>query len=117
MSPWRGRGSSCKNARASGWQQREAEMQDGHLLALLEAHLENRLTPAEAEELRLQLRSSPAVRQQFWEYVEQHALIEDVLSEGRGRDLALHQTGEALRFDSGDSPPSGRWRRRAWVGA
>jgi ferric-dicitrate binding protein FerR (iron transport regulator) len=96
-------------------------MTDDRLLALLEAHLEGRLTPVEADDLRAELRASPRARQRYWEYVEQHVLIEDILSESRGRDLALLEGGEpvaAERTASGDLPRRGRrWRAGLWSGA
>ncbi len=82
-------------------------MQDNHLHPLLEAYLENRLTAAEASELRTLLRSSPFARQRFWEYVEQHALLEDILTEARGMDLALLQRDESLAaLASGQGEPA-----------
>lgn len=56
---------------------------------LFDAYLENRLTGEETAEFRELLRTSPEARGEFWEYFEQHAMIEDVLGENRGRDLAL----------------------------
>lgn len=78
------------------------------LLYLLEAYLEDRLTDAEAAELRAVLRASPEARRAFWEYVEQDALVEDVLAEARGRDLAALERGEP----AAPAPPRGRSRAR-----
>lgn len=64
-------------------------MRDDRLLDLLDAHLEGRLSPPEADELRAALRCSLQARELYWAYVEQHALLEDVLAEARGADLAF----------------------------
>jgi hypothetical protein len=86
---------------------------DDRLLDLVDAYVENRLTDADAAELRELLRQSDQARQVFWECIAQHALIDDILSEGRGRDLALAEAGEAIM---GMSPARvkghGPWRRR-----
>ncbi len=94
------------------------------LLELLDAYLENRLDEVEAGELRDQLRVSPEARRLFWEYVEQHALLEDVLGEVRGRDLALFDVSDPLEAPAIALVPSaaiasskpGRWRWFPWVG-
>lgn len=89
-------------------------MSDDRLLSLLEAHLEGRQTPPEREELTSLLRSSAQARRRYWAYVEQHALIEDVLSETRGMDLAnAFADAPAAR----PSPAAPRGRRWAWAGA
>ncbi len=95
------------------------------LFDLLDAYLENRLTDIEAGELRELLRVSPEARRLYWEYVEQHALLEDVLGEVRGRDLALFDVSdstEALVIADGPPAPAvpskaGRKRWVRWVGA
>ena len=71
-------------------------MRDDRLLDLLDAHLEGRLTSAEADELRYALRCSPQARELYWAYVEQHALLEDVLAEARGADLAFGRREELV---------------------
>src|SRR5436190_373592 len=91
---------------------------DDRLLDLLDAHLEGRLTAAEARELSGRLRASAEARRVFWQYAEQHAQIQDVLSETRGLDLALTESG-----DPADTPPplpiAPRTRRRTltWAAA
>lgn len=97
---------------------------DDRLFKLLDAYLENRLTDPEAGELRERLRADPAARQAFWETVEQHVLIEDILSETRGRDLVLLDAG--LGAEQGADRPGeptstasflSRLHRRRWTGA
>ncbi len=83
---------------------------DDRLLHLLDAYLENRLTDSEAGELRDVLRAAPEVRRTFWEYVEQHALIEDLLGESRGRDLALIEQ-DGLSTPAADEVLSSSGRR------
>jgi len=86
---------------------------EDRLLELVDAYLENRLTDPETGELRELLRTSPEARQTFWEYVEQHVLIDDLLAEARGRDLALAEEAapgssgvRGCRPVIGDSTPS-----------
>lgn len=69
---------------------------------LVEAYLENRLSEAEAEELRQQLRLSHEARLLFWECMEQHALLEEVLGENRGRDLAQFDVPDPLKVPAGE---------------
>lgn len=95
------------------------------LFDLLNAYLENRLTDIEAGELRELLGVSPEARRLFWEYVEQHALLEDVLSEVRGRDLALFDVSDSTEAPFiADVPPAsavpseaGRKQWVRWAGA
>jgi len=94
-------------------------MTHDRLFELFEAFLENRLTPSGADELRAELRSSPLVRQQYWDYVEQHAQIADILSETRGRDLALLEGGVPVAPPTETCVLVGRATKRrvgAWAG-
>ncbi|MFN4260266.1 MAG: FecR domain-containing protein [Gemmataceae bacterium] len=77
---------------------------EDRLFHLLDAYLENRLSDAEAEELRDRLRAAPQTRQIFWDYIEQHALIEDILSEARGRDLAMLSGDETFDASPAAAP-------------
>jgi len=89
-------------------------------LQLFDAYLENCLTDPQVIELRDLLHTSPEARDAFWEYFEQHALIEDVLGESRGRDLALAETNhEFVAANPGGNTPavtsaSSGWR--VWAG-
>lgn len=90
------------------------------LAELVAAYLENRLSEGEAEELRQQLRLSHEARLLFWDCVEQHALLEEVLGENRGRDLALFEVQDARHVPADEvaaTPavlPAGR-RPRTWL--
>lgn len=92
-------------------------MRDDRLLDLLDAHLDGRLTPPEADELRAILRSSPEARERYWAYVEQQALLRDVLAEARGADLAFVE--ERLTAPSPppheQAPAARRRRPLRWV--
>ena len=85
-------------------------MTDDRLFDLLAAYLEDRLNPAEAAELQAELRTSARARAQYWELVEQHALIEDVLREARGADLAAVES-RAWPGDVDRAPELSRGRR------
>jgi len=63
------------------------------LLILLEGDLEDRLTEAERAELDALLRDSPQAQARYWDFIEQHVLIQDILAESRGEDLALLEEG------------------------
>ena len=75
---------------------------------LLERTLEGRLSEADAAELTQLLRSSPAALRSYWECVANHAFIEDVLRESRGRDLAL------LEHEVKPDPAVSRRRSARW---
>jgi len=63
-------------------------MNDDRTFDLIQRFLDGGLSDSETTELRELLASSPSARTQYWECVNQHALIEDVLRESRGSDLA-----------------------------
>lgn len=86
-------------------------MTDDRLDELLEGHLDSRLTEAEVAELQAELRVSPAARQRYWDAVEQHVLVEDILREARGQDLAAV---EGRRWSITDRPPQRRLQSR-WL--
>lgn len=91
-------------------------MRHDRLLDLLDAYLEGHLAPSEVEELGAALRSSPEARTRYWAYVEQHALLQDVLAEGRGTDLALVEGRLTALPSLHEAPravqrPRGRWGR------
>ena len=87
---------------------------DDRLVYLLNAHLENTLTEEEVKEFRELLRSSPESRRQYWEFVEQHALVEDILAEQRGHDLALTEDVQAVFATPASTKPMPRKRSR-WL--
>ncbi|MGH7145230.1 MAG: hypothetical protein ACREJ2_14040, partial [Planctomycetota bacterium] len=64
---------------------------------LLEAYLDNRLTPNERRELEQLLRESATMRRLFWVYVQQHAFTWELLAEARGKNLALTESGVRSR--------------------
>ncbi len=69
-------------------------MSSDQFQSLIDRAIDQELTPTETAELRLALRDSAATRRQYWECVTQHALIEDVLRESRGQDLADVESGD-----------------------
>lgn len=90
-----------------------------HWLQLFDAYLENRLTAEQTDELRNLLRTSSPARERFWEYFEQHAMINDVLGENRGRDLALAETNHEFAEPaslSSTTPSQSSFSWRVWTG-
>ena len=77
-------------------------MNDERLQSLIDALLDKRLSASDQDELAARLRSSPEARRLYWEIVEQEALLQDVVCESAGRDLARMaandlSVGELLR--------------------
>ena len=87
---------------------------DERLFHLLDAYQEHRLTDNESNELRDRLRTSAEARQAFWEYFDQDAMIEDVLRESSGHDLALLESGEKEAVMPSTAVAS-RSRSRVWI--
>ncbi len=87
---------------------------DERLFHLLDAYQENSLTDSESNELRDRLRTSEEARQAFWEYFDQAAMIEDVLAESSGRDLALLESSEKEAVMPSTAVAS-RSRSRVWL--
>jgi ferric-dicitrate binding protein FerR (iron transport regulator) len=71
-------------------------MASPRLHELLELHIENRLDAVGQTELTALLRADPESRRSFWEAIEQHAEIGNILSASRGRDLALVEQMESM---------------------
>src|SRR4051794_34528182 len=125
MSPWPGRGRSCATAPAASSTGRRCNVDDGRLLDLLEKDLEGCLSESERQQLLHALRTSPHAQQLYWDHIEQHVLIGAVLSESRGRDLALLEEGEPVEPLSSQASPAaearpgtaGRWRLAVWSAA
>jgi WD40 repeat protein/ferric-dicitrate binding protein FerR (iron transport regulator) len=84
-------------------------MNRARLRELLEAYLEQRLTALERTELQHYLTTFPEAARYFWRYVQQHALIGDLLAEARGYDLARQETAATRSWKL----PFARGRRRA----
>jgi len=63
-------------------------MNDERLQSLIDALLDKRLSASDHDELAARLRSSAEARRLYWELVEQDALLQDVVCESAGRDLA-----------------------------
>ena len=63
-------------------------MNDERLQSLIDALLDKRLSASDQDELAARLRSLPEARRLYWELVEQDALLQDVVCESAGRDLA-----------------------------
>lgn len=63
-------------------------MNDERLQSLIDALLDKRLSASDQDELAARLRSSAEARRLYWELVEQDALLQDVVCESAGRDLA-----------------------------
>lgn len=72
-------------------------MNPARLRELLEAYLEQRLTEAERAELQHGLIHSPETARFFWQYVQQHALIGELLAESRGYQLARQESRRGTR--------------------
>lgn len=89
-------------------------MNDHPFLDLVEAYLENRLSPEQRTALEQTLVESPASRRLFWEYVQQHGMVAEVLAELRGRNLAME---EPVATACPVAPPRrSTWRWKAAVG-
>lgn len=58
------------------------------LQSLIEGLLDERLSASDQDELAALLRSSAEARRLYWELVEQDVLLQDVVCESAGRDLA-----------------------------
>ncbi len=80
-------------------------MNETHLQKLVDAHLEDRLTPAEAAELSLLLTSSAEARRFFWRHASMHGLLQ--------RAAQLEWLGLA-QSDSMGQGRAGPGRRRGW---
>ena len=63
-------------------------MNDERLQSLIDALLDKRLSASDQDELATRLRSSAEARRLYWELVEQDSLLQDVVCESAGRDLA-----------------------------
>ena len=63
-------------------------MIDERLQSLIDALLDERLSASDQAELAARLRSSAEARRLYWKLVEQDALLQDVVCESAGRDLA-----------------------------
>jgi len=63
-------------------------MNDERLQSLIDALLDERLSAADQAELAARLRSSAEARRLYWKLVEQDALLQDVVCESAGRDMA-----------------------------
>lgn len=63
-------------------------MNEERLQSLIEGLLDERLSASDQEELAARLRTSAEARRLYWELVEQDALLQDVVCESAGRDLA-----------------------------
>ncbi len=72
-------------------------MNPARLHELLEAYLEQRLTETERAELQHGLIHSPETARFFWQYVQQHALIGELLAESRGYRLARQEAQRGPR--------------------
>ena len=83
-------------------------MNEAHLQKLIDAHLENRLTPAEAEELSALLTSSPEAREFFWRHASMHGLLQ--------RAVQLEWLGRAGSDPLGDRSATAPGRR-SWLAA
>ncbi len=71
-------------------------MNPARLRELLEAYIEQRLTAPERVELQHYLTTSPEAARFFWRYMQQHALIGELLAEARGYHLARQETATRL---------------------
>jgi WD40 repeat protein len=68
---------------------------DPRLLELLDRYLENRLSEGERGELSARLAASPGDCRLFWDYVQQHAMLSELMAEQVGRHLAHTETAPA----------------------
>ncbi len=100
-------------------------MDHARLHPLLDAYLDHRLGEADRAALSAALASSPAACRVFWEAVHQHALLAELVAEGRGRALARQEQARAVRLfqpaDGAPAPPPPRRARlarvvRRWLG-
>lgn len=64
------------------------------LLELIDGMLEERLAESDRAELAALLRESAAAREVYWEMVQQDVLLQDLVRESAGRDLARMSLGE-----------------------
>ncbi len=87
----RGRGSSFKNAPGAASRCGRSSVDQGRLHELLESYLENRLSDADRADLGRELASSRTACRAFWDCVEQHALVGELLAEQRGYAMALRE--------------------------
>ena len=68
-------------------------MDEQRHLNLLEAYVDQRLSADERQELEQLLISSASVRTLFWEYMQQHAFTFEMMSEAKGKIIALAEAG------------------------
>lgn len=67
-------------------------MTDPRLLELLDKYVENRLREDERVELSARLAASPADCRAFWDYIQQHALLAELMAERVGFRLAYKES-------------------------
>ncbi|HTL52200.1 MAG TPA: FecR family protein [Planctomycetota bacterium] len=70
-------------------------MDEQRHINLLEAYIDSRLTQDERRELEMLLVNSAPMRMLFWEYMQQHAFTQELLSEAQGRSIALTESRAA----------------------
>ncbi|MDA1018026.1 MAG: FecR domain-containing protein [Planctomycetota bacterium] len=69
-------------------------MNNQRLLELIDGKLDERLDESDQIELARMLRESAEAREIYWEFVEQDALLHDLVQESAGRDLAQMGLGD-----------------------
>lgn len=88
-------------------------MNRDQLLELLDDYLEGELTESRQVELEAQLLQHPAARQLYWEYMQQHLLIQKIEQESDGRVLASTEIAPA---GAACAPaPAGKRPRWPWL--
>src|SRR5262249_29035190 len=80
---------------------------------------ENRLDDAARAELRAALVASPEACRLFWDFAHQHAMLAELVAEGRGRRLAHEERVRAATLTLAPKPKQRRlpWRALASAAA
>jgi hypothetical protein len=89
---------------------------------LIDGLLEDRLAESEQAELAARLRTSAATRRAYWELVEQDVLLQEVVRESAGRDLAQMASNEPSIDPSPGvfalaRPSASGWSAGLWLAA
>lgn len=79
-------------------------MNADHLHNLINGLLDDQLSDSEQAELIAMLRTSAAARRVYWELVQQDSLLQDVVRESAGRDLA-RLAADDLAMDQSSATP------------